>query len=100
MEGSSGRDRGVFNFILSPGRRRPCRGANGQEIQDHEAARSLPLHSALRRVAGPALMLDCLVVGPTRSWLTTQQGGAVDGGGEGSGEPGGTKGGTKAPEGL
>ena len=45
--------------------------------------------SALKRVAGPALELDILVVGPTRSYLRTQQGGATDGGGEGPGESGG-----------
>ena len=36
---------------------------NGRKIRDHEAARSSPLLSALKRVAGPALELDNLVVG-------------------------------------
>ena len=58
----------VFYFIFITREEASMSRGQSQRIQDHEAARSPPLHSALKRVAGPALALSNLVVGPTRSY--------------------------------
>ena len=59
---------GVFFIIIITREEASMSRGQSQRIQDHEAARSPPLHSALKRVAGPALALSNLVVGPTRSY--------------------------------
>ena len=61
---------------------------NLQNINIDEILNRLEFGISNTPMARPALTLDDLVFGQTRSWLTTQQGGAVDGGGEGPGRSG------------